>query len=110
MQRTFTETTAFTKRWHDMGLTDDDLLELQRVLMRNPDIGDVIQGTGGARKLRFALPDTGKSGGARVIYVDIVVEEQTHLLLCYPKGKQDNLTEKQKKILKSYIATIKKGK
>jgi len=109
MERTFAETSVFSKKWSEMGLTDDDLQELQARLLKNPDIGDIIQGTGGARKVRFALSgrNKGKSGGARIIYVDVVFIEQTHLLFCYPKGSQDNLTDSQKKQLKAYIKTLK---
>ena len=96
MVRQFVETTIFTKRWNDMSLNDDDLLELQNHIMKNTYAGDVIPNTGGARKIRYALPNKGKSGGARIIYVDIIHKKHTHLLLCYPKGKQGNLTDKQK--------------
>lgn len=107
MTKGFVETKIFTKRWFDLGLTDDDLLVLQIYLMQNPDIGDIMEGTGGARKIRFALPDKGKSGGIRAIYVDIIKDEKVYLLLCYPKSKQDNLTDEQKKQLKALIKAIK---
>ena len=105
----FVETTIFTKQWKSMNLDDRDLLCLQIHLMKNPNDGDVIVGTGGARKIRFALPHKGKSGGARVIYVSVVQDKEIYLLLCYPKGKQENLTEEQKKQLKTFIKVIKEG-
>ena len=49
MTRTFIETRIFTKRWQELGLTDKELLSLQRTLLRNPDAGVVMQGTGGIR-------------------------------------------------------------
>ena len=49
-------------------LTETDLIDLQSVLMLRPEAGAVTPGTGGCRKLRWALPGRGKSGGARVIY------------------------------------------
>ena len=107
MKRQFIETTIFSKRWKELGLTDDDLLKLQSHLMKNPDIGDLIVGSGGARKIRFALPHKGKSGGARVIYVDIVHKANTHLLMCYPKSKQDDLTEEQRKLIGQLTRTLK---
>ena len=109
MVRQFVETTIFTKRWIELGLDDDDLFEMQKYLLKYPSAGDVIAGTGGARKLRFALPHRGKSGGARIIYVDVIQDEQIHLLLCYTKAKQENLTEIQKQQLKKLITTIKEG-
>ena len=65
MKRTFLETKIFMKRWRELELDDDDLLELQEFILKNPDAGDIIQGAGGLSKLRFALPGTGKSGGIR---------------------------------------------
>jgi len=58
-----------------MGLTDYDLKELQEVILFNPQIGAVIEGTGGLRKMRFALKDC-KSGGARVLYVDLLTADE----------------------------------
>ena len=107
MKRQFVETTIFTKRWKDLNLSDGDLLMLQNFLLKNPDAGDIMTGTGGARKVRFALPNKGKSGGARVIYVDVLHDKQIHLLLCYAKSKQETLTNEQKQQLKLFIKAIK---
>lgn len=59
-----------------MGLNDDDLARLQRELLEDPKVGPVMQGTGGVRKMRFAFEDRGKSGSARVIYVDFEVYDK----------------------------------
>jgi len=107
MVRQFIETTIFTKRWSEMGLNDDDLSALQNHLMTNNYAGDVIAGTGGARKIRYALPHKGKSGGARVIYVDIIHMKHTHLLICYQKGKQEDLTVEQKKRIMQLTRSLK---
>ncbi len=64
---TFCETTSFSKRLLKP-LADDDYAKLQRYLAENPEAGALIEGGGGIRKLRFALPGRGKSGGIRVIY------------------------------------------
>ena len=103
----FIETTVFTKRWRELGLNDDDLLGLQKCLMENPTAGDIIIGSGGARKMRFALPHKGKSGGARIIYVDVLHDRQIHLLLCYAKAKQETLSNEQKHLLRAVIKAIK---
>ena len=102
----FVETTTFTKRWNRLGLDEDDLLALQKRLMDNPMAGDIIIGTGGARKIRFALPHKGKSSGARVIYVDVLHDKQIHLLMCYAKAKQEALTDEQKHQLRTIIKAI----
>ena len=109
MKREFIYTTVFDRRWEEMGLADTDLQALEKFIMDNPEAGDIIRGTGGAIKLRFALPseNKGKRGGVRVIYMDIVRNAHTHLLLCYAKSKQDDLTNEQTKQLKSLVKTLK---
>ena len=46
---------------------------MENILLKNPKMGDVIQGTGGIRKIRISYDDIGKRGGGRVIYIDIEV-------------------------------------
>jgi len=82
-------------------------MKLQNIILNNPDIGDVLEGTGGAIKLRFALPNTGKSGGIRVIYVDVKHKNRIYLIICYPKPKQENLTVEQKKTIKELVKQLK---
>ena len=107
MKRTFIETTVFTKRWKELNLSDDDLQELQTYILKYPAAGDIIKETGGARKIRFALSGKSKSGGIRVIYVDVVYDKQIYLLLCYSKSKQEDLTHEQKQLLKTFIKALK---
>ena len=77
--------------------------------MENPQSGDVIEGTGGARKLRIQLVGRGKSGGGRVIYLDVFEYEVLYLLFAYPKNVQENLTAEQKKAIRKMTEAIKKG-
>ena len=81
-------------------LSDDEYSAFQRYLVANPDAGDVIQGTGGLRKVRWAADGKGKSGGVRVIYFHVDELEQIRLLLIYRKGIKDDLTEREKSILR----------
>ena len=76
MERVFILTAVFEKSWANMGLGDKELRELQLTLLKNPDAGDVIPDLAGARKIRIPLAGRGKSGGGRVIYVDVGVREQ----------------------------------
>ena len=69
MTREFIFTKSFLNCWKARGLSDCDLKQLEEVLLSNPQLGDVIQGTGGARKLRIRLENGGKSGGGREIYL-----------------------------------------
>ena len=107
MKRTFLETHIFSKRWSELGLTDCELLELQTFILKNPNAGDIIQGAGGLTKLRFTLPDTGKSGGVRVLFVDFIHQQKTILINCYSKSEKDNITDKEKAIYKTLIKSIK---
>ena len=108
MTRQFIYTTPFRNAWKAMGLNDADLVLLEKVLLENPQKGDVIEGTGGARKLRIQIGNHGKSGGGRVIYLDVFEREHLYLLFAYPKNVQSNLTEDQKKAIRNLVEQIKK--
>lgn len=109
MTREFIYTMPFRKCWSAMGLGDDALRLLEKALLEDPQLGDVIEGTGGARKMRIKLEDNrGKSGGGRVIYVDVYEKEKLYFLFAYPKNVQENLTPEQKKAIKKIIEEIKK--
>ena len=108
MTREFVYTEPFRKCWKAMGLSEDDLKNLEEILLENPQLGDVIEGTGGARKMRIQIENRGKSGGGRVIYVDVFEKEKLYFLLAYPKNVQDNLTPDQKKQVRKLVEAIKK--
>ena len=103
MNRCFVYSEEFDMKWNDLGLTDNDLNELENFLLKNPQAGAVIQGTGGLRKLRWALPATSKSGGIRVLYVDIVIDEEIYMVDLFAKSKKTDLTANEKKALKQFI-------
>jgi len=63
----FIETPIFTADLNEL-LTDDEYAEFQQYLADNPRSGDVIQDTGGLRKIRWTSNGKGKRGGVRVIY------------------------------------------
>ena len=90
-----------------MGLHDEELKLLEDILLENPQKGDVIEGTSGARKMRIQMNGHGKCGGGRVIYVDIFEKEKLYFLFAYPKNVQVNLTEQQKKIVRQMVEAIK---
>ena len=108
MTRKFIYTEPFRRCWKAMGLNDDSLLILEAALLENPQMGDVIAGTGGARKIRIQLEGRGKSGGGRVIYLDVFEQENLYLLFAYPKSVQENLTSDQKKAIRKMIEAIRK--
>ena len=107
MTRTFIEVPLFTKRWFEIGLNDDDLTRLQIILLKDPESGPVIEGTGGIRKVRFPLENRGKSGSVRVCYTDFAEYEVTYLITAFTKKEQENLTEDEKKVLRKLVKSLK---
>jgi hypothetical protein len=100
MKATFLELPSF-ERLRETYLDDDAYKGLQAELMKNPEAGDVIQGTGGLRKLRYAdqRRGKGKRGGLRVIYFWKVSDDQFWLFTVYDKDEADDLTADDRKAL-----------
>jgi hypothetical protein len=88
-------------------LLQEDYEELKRELTENPEMGDLLSGTGGVRKIRLKSSSKGKSGGFRVCYFYYVSGEAVYLLFVFPKNEQENLTAEQKKGLRIITAKIK---
>jgi mRNA-degrading endonuclease RelE of RelBE toxin-antitoxin system len=86
----FIEAPAFTRYLHDY-LTDDEFLGLQSFLLKHPEAGKVVPGSGGVRKLRWAMAGKGKSGGVRVIYYFKKQEDEIWLLTIYSKSEVGNI-------------------
>jgi hypothetical protein len=98
----FIETPVFTQLITEL-VDDESYSELQKRLADDPEAGDLIQGSGGLRKIRMAAKGHGKRGGARVIYYYFVSQLHVAMLLAYPKNAKDDLTAAQKKALKRLI-------
>ena len=101
MKAVFVELPPFARHYGEY-LDDEALRLLQDYLMQRPDAGDVIKGTGGLRKLRFADPRRGKGkrGGLRIIYYFWITGSQFWLFTIYDKDEADDLTPQQCKELK----------
>jgi hypothetical protein len=95
----FIESAVFTRQVQEL-LTDDEYADLQWHLALYPRAGDVIQDTGGLRKVRWASGGGGKRGGMRVIYFHAVSQSQVRFLLIYRKGVKDDLSAAEKKVLR----------
>ena len=76
-------------------------------LIDHPDAGNVIPGAGGARKLRWAAKGKGKRGGARVVYLYVVIAARIYLLRCYAKSIRTDLTADEKRELRQIAAHLK---
>jgi hypothetical protein len=101
---TYIELAPFSKRRNEL-IGDHGLMALQSILNKNPESGDVMRNTGGARKVRVPVQgrNVGKSGGARVIYYFIAESGRIYLMAIIDKKEQENLTDTEKKVIKSII-------
>jgi hypothetical protein len=108
MKRLFVESSLFARRVNEAGV--EVLKEIQLEILKNPEGGRVIQGTGGMRKLRVRDEGRGKGkrGGFRVIYLDLPEVERTHLLALFDKNEKDDISKDEKKSLKALVEQIKK--
>jgi hypothetical protein len=104
MQATFVELPPFERVRKDY-MEDEAYRQLQQELMVDPEKGDVIEGTGGLRKLRQPDPRRGKGkrGGLRVIYYWWTGGDQFWLFTVYDKDQADDLTPAQRKVLKQML-------
>ena len=100
----FRETDLFTAQITRL-LSDQEYAELQGALIVRPDVGDLIEDTGGIRKVRWSQQARGKGkrGGIRVIYYWRVNESLIYMLLAYSKDEQDDLSARQKKALATLV-------
>lgn len=109
MESLFVESNIFEK-YREHYLSDDEYRLFQAELMSNPKQGDVIQGTGGLRKIRVASKSRGKRGGSRVIYyflffIFYFLDDKCrfYLLTIYGKNEVSDLTTHQKKQLNIFM-------
>lgn len=83
-------------------LTEEDRRYLEVLLLDDPRRGQLVQRTGGFRKMRFARPSRreGRSGGTRVIYYYVDRMDRIYLVLVYAKGAKDDLTQAEENELR----------
>ena len=102
----FIESKVFEKL-REKYLDDESYRALQNFLVEQPLTGDVIQGTGGLRKLRWSANGKGKRGGVRTIYLYLTEKSHIHFLTLYAKNEVSDLTTDEKKILKRMVEELK---
>ena len=107
MIRKFVEVPLFTRRWAEIGLGNEELKALKIMLLKNPEAGPVMEGTGGIRKVRFPLENKGKSGSVRVCYTDFSDYEVTFLITAFTKKTQENFSDVEKNTLKKLVKLLK---
>src|SRR3954465_1921747 len=103
---TVAETTVFSRKAAD-ALDREERDALVDYLSDNPEAGDLIRGSGGVRKLRWAMPGRGKSAGVRVIYYFHSEEMPLWLLALFAKNERANLSDEEVNVLARLVATFK---
>ncbi len=102
----FVETSAFSGLRKEL-MDDDEFWEPQTFLLEAHDRGDTISHIGGCRKIRWERPGMGKRGDVRVIYYVRLASGKLYLLLIYPKNAKDDLSEKEKAVMKALTQQLK---
>ena len=87
-------------------MSEDEREAVVDLLAASPEVGDLIPGAGGLRKVRVPLAGRGKRGGARVIYYVYDRTLPIYLLLAYAKNERDDLSGEQKAVLRRLVETI----
>jgi len=108
MDRIFVVLNGFWEDWQRLGLDDKELNFLELELMKNPLIGDIIQGSKGVRKVRWSVGNKGKRGGVRIFYLDITATKEVYLLAVISKNEKANLTKSEINILAKLVNNLKK--
>jgi len=96
------ETPIFTRLINNL-MTDEDYREFQIMLIDQPDVGKIISGSGGIRKIRWSGSGRGKRGGTRLIYYWATNLDQIYMLFAYAKNERDDLTKDQLKTLQKLV-------
>ena len=100
------ETDSFAKSAANLGMTEEERHKITMRIADDPKAGNLIPGTGGARKLRFPYGGRGKSGGVRVITYYAAEDIPVFLLNVYSKGVRINMTKAERNEVKKALATI----
>jgi hypothetical protein len=103
---TVVETPHFISAARSAGMTDELRSEVVRQISENPELGDLIEGTGGFRKFRVARPGRGKSGGYRVISYYYALGIPVFLITVFAKNQQANLTKAERNALGRLSQTL----
>jgi hypothetical protein len=108
---TIIQLAMFVADWKGLKFTDDDLRALEGLLLEDPECGDVVSGTGGLRKLRFAAPSrrTGKRGATRVGYAYFPAADSAVLVVIFSKNEKSNLTPGERGEIKRLLERVRKA-
>jgi hypothetical protein len=116
VKRRFVESRGFSadrSRLERAGeLSHDDLVALEQSILVDPEVGDLVPGTGGLRKARLGQRRVrrGKSGGIRVYYLDLPRRGVTHLVAIFGKREKSDLSPAERRAVAELVRVLKEEK
>lgn len=110
MKRVFVYAPLIRKRLDELENPDNKARQIENEILKNPETGDIVAGTGGVRKFRLSdeARGKGKRGGIRVFYLDLPHTEKTYLLFLLKKGEAADLTGLEKAMIRELVSALKK--
>lgn len=105
-KRLFVEIRNFQKQLEAQN-NKELLRQIQNEILKTPLAGDLVEGSGGLRKLRVGGKGKGKSGGYRVIFLDLPSKERVYLIDFYAKGEKENITAEDKAAMRKLVGILK---
>ena len=105
LSMSFVETSLFS-RLREHYLDDEQFSLLQASLITAPDAGQVIRGSGGIRKIRWAMDGAGKRGGLRILYYRRRSSSRIYLMTLYRKSEVTDLSKAELQALKILVSEI----
>jgi hypothetical protein len=108
-KQTIAETQAYIRQAERIGLSAAEMAAIKLFLAENPEAGDIIRGSGGVRKVRFARPHTGKSGGVRLFTFYWTVDMPLYLLWVIAKTQQENISQQFVNSLHDLVKELRNG-
>jgi len=103
-------TGLYLRQMKRLGASSTDMGRLEAEIALNPQVGDVIPGLMGLRKIRFALGNKGKRGGGRAVYFLMVSEDVAVMIFAYAKSAQEDLTTEQRKAALALLKEMTDGR
>jgi len=103
---TVVETPEFLRRAKDCGVSEDERKEIVSRIAADPQGGDPIPGTGGARKIRFAGPGQGKQGSYRIITFYSGADIPVFLLSMFAKNEKSDMSQGEKNELRKLLKVL----
>lgn len=101
-------TKRYQKDMSRIGASERDIVALETTIASNPNAGDVIQGLGGIRKIRFGIGNRGKSSGGRAIYFLMLDDDTAIMLTAYAKNEKSDLSRDDRRALLDLVKELKK--